>query len=220
MNRLANEQSPYLLQHADNPVDWYPWGKEAFKKAKELDRPIFLSIGYSTCHWCHVMEHESFEDSSVARIMNEHFVSVKVDREERPDVDQVYMTAVQLMRQQGGWPLNVIALPDGRPVWGGTYFPKAAWKSALMQLVEVHKSEPEKMEEYATKLAEGINQVDELAAVKVPEAFAVNTLHDMVTQWMLQFDKQKGGRAGAPKFPMPNNPVSYTHLTLPTIYSV
>ena len=122
-NRLDQETSPYLLQHADNPVDWYPWGEEAFVKAKEEDKPIFLSIGYATCHWCHVMEHESFEDPIVAALMNEAFVNVKVDREERPDIDEIYMNAVQAMTGQGGWPMSVFLLPDLRPFFGGTYFP-------------------------------------------------------------------------------------------------
>ncbi|MDX5325170.1 MAG: thioredoxin domain-containing protein, partial [Bacteroidota bacterium] len=123
-NALIHESSPYLLQHAHNPVDWYPWGEQALDIAKKENRLILVSIGYSSCHWCHVMAHESFEDAEVAGFMNEHFVNIKVDREERPDIDQVYMTAVQLMTRQGGWPLNVVTLPDGRPIWGGTYFRK------------------------------------------------------------------------------------------------
>src|SRR5438552_4495035 len=122
-NRLIHETSPYLRQHAHNPVDWYPWGPEALQRARDLDRPIFLSIGYSACHWCHVMEHESFEDPEVAEILNNNFVSIKVDREERPDVDQIYMTAVQLMTGQGGWPMSVWLTPGGKPFYGGTYFP-------------------------------------------------------------------------------------------------
>src|SRR5467141_2990983 len=122
-NRLALEKSPYLLQHKDNPVDWYPWGDEAFRRAKEEDKPLFVSIGYSTCHWCHVMEHESFEKEAIAGLLNRHFVSVKVDREERPDVDDVYMSAVQTMTGTGGWPLSVFLTPEGKPFYGGTYFP-------------------------------------------------------------------------------------------------
>ena len=124
MNHLANSTSPYLLQHANNPVNWYPWGAEALKKAKDENKLILVSIGYSACHWCHVMEHESFEDESVAAVMNEYFVCIKVDREERPDIDQIYMSAVQLMSGRGGWPLNCICLPDQRPIYGGTYFRK------------------------------------------------------------------------------------------------
>ena len=122
-NHLSHETSPYLLQHADNPVDWYPWGPEALQKARDEDKPIFLSIGYSACHWCHVMAHESFEDERVAAILNEHFVSIKVDREERPDLDRIYMGAVQAMTGSGGWPMSVFLTPDGRPFYGGTYFP-------------------------------------------------------------------------------------------------
>ncbi len=122
-NRLAKETSPYLLQHAHNPVDWYPWGSEAFEKAKKEDKPIFLSIGYSTCHWCHVMEHESFENEKIAEIMNEHFMSIKLDREQRPDVDEIYMNAVVMMTGSGGWPLSVFLTPEGKPFYGGTYFP-------------------------------------------------------------------------------------------------
>ncbi len=125
MNRLAGETSPYLRQHADNPVDWYPWGEEAFARARAEDKPILLSVGYSSCHWCHVMAHESFEDADVAAVMNERFVNVKVDREERPDVDAIYMQAVQAMTGRGGWPMTVFLDPDGRPFFGGTYFPKA-----------------------------------------------------------------------------------------------
>ena len=123
-NALAKEQSAYLRQHANNPVNWVPWAENHFLEAKENNRLIIISIGYAACHWCHVMEHESFEDKGVARLMNEHFISIKVDREERPDVDHVYMQALQLLTGQGGWPLNIVALPDGRPIWGGTYFPK------------------------------------------------------------------------------------------------
>ena len=124
-NKLAQETSPYLLQHADNPVDWYPWGEEAFAKAKAENKPILLSIGYAACHWCHVMAHESFEDADTAELMNRYFVNVKVDREERPDVDQIYMNAVVAMTRQGGWPLTAALTPEGKPFWGGTYFPPA-----------------------------------------------------------------------------------------------
>src|SRR5215208_1851456 len=124
-NRLAKETSPYLLQHRENPVDWYPWGEEAIERARRDDRPIFLSIGYSACHWCHVMEHESFESEAIARVLNENFVAIKVDREERPDLDQIYMNAVQMMTQHGGWPMSVFLTPDLKPFYGGTYFPPA-----------------------------------------------------------------------------------------------
>jgi len=141
-NRLALETSPYLLQHADNPVDWYPWGDEAFARARDEDKPLLISIGYAACHWCHVMEHESFEDASVAALMNEHFVCVKVDREERPDVDAIYMDAVQAMTGQGGWPLNAFVTPEGNPFWAGTYFPPQSrqqlpsWRDVLTSLAQ------------------------------------------------------------------------------------
>ncbi len=137
-NRLADEKSPYLLQHANNPVDWYPWSEEAFEKAKREDKPVFLSIGYSTCHWCHVMERESFEDPEVAGILNKNYVSVKVDREERPDVDHIYMAVCQALTGQGGWPLTVIMTPDKKPFFAGTYFPKEArWgRAGLMEILD------------------------------------------------------------------------------------
>src|SRR6187397_2109370 len=136
MNRLADETSPYLLQHADNPVDWYPWGEEALGRARDEDRPILLSIGYSACHWCHVMAHESFEDEATARVMNERFVNVKVDREERPDVDAIYMEAVQAMSGHGGWPMTVFLTPDGRPFFGGTYFPRES-RGGMMSFTDL-----------------------------------------------------------------------------------
>ena len=138
-NSLIKESSPYLLQHAHNPIDWRPWNKETLALAQEEAKLLLISIGYSACHWCHVMEYESFEDSVVSDFMNENFINIKVDREERPDIDQVYMDAVQLMQQRGGWPLNCIALPDGRPVWGGTYFPKEQWLTQIKQVVNFYK---------------------------------------------------------------------------------
>ena len=132
-NSLENETSPYLLQHAHNPVDWHPWNEETLLKAKKEDKLLLISIGYSSCHWCHVMEHESFEDSAVAKVMNDNFICIKIDREERPDVDQIYMTAVQLMNNSGGRPLNCIALPNRQPFWGGTYFRKDDWKKQMIK---------------------------------------------------------------------------------------
>src|ERR1044071_3042983 len=151
MNRLSKEKSPYLLQHAHNPVDWYPWGDEAFEKARAEDKPIFLSIGYSTCHWCHVMERESFEDETVAAYLNEHYISIKVDREERPDVDHVYMTALQAMSGNGGWPMSVFLTPDLKPFFAGTYFPprpmhgRASFMQVLERLSELWRDEREKI---------------------------------------------------------------------------
>ncbi len=166
MNRLANSASPYLLQHAHNPVDWYPWGPEALKRAKDENKLILVSIGYSACHWCHVMEHESFEDEQVAAVMNEYFVCIKVDREERPDVDQIYMSAVQLMTGRGGWPLNCICLPDQRPVYGGTYFRKNDWVSLLFNLADFYKQKPEEAREYAGKLTQGIRQYESVQFIE------------------------------------------------------
>ena len=162
-NHLANESSPYLLQHANNPVDWYPWGPEALEKAKAENKMLLISIGYAACHWCHVMEHESFEDTLVSGIMNENFVCIKVDREERPDIDDVYMTACHLSTGKScGWPLNSFALPDGRPVWAGTYFPKKQWVEVLEYFIKVRNEEPEKLEEFATQLTKGISDREQI----------------------------------------------------------
>src|SRR6187549_3995161 len=141
-NELIHESSPYLLQHAHNPVNWYPWGEQALQKAKTENKMLIISIGYAACHWCHVMEHESFEDEEVAKVMNENFICIKVDREERPDVDQVYMTAAQLISGRGGWPLNALALEDGKPFYAGTYFPKANWIQLLEFFIDLNKKEP------------------------------------------------------------------------------
>lgn len=204
-NRLINESSPYLLQHAYNPVDWYPWGEEALEKAQKEDKLIIISIGYAACHWCHVMEHESFEDSLVASVMNENFISIKVDREERPDVDDVYMTAAQLLTGRGGWPLNAIALPDGRPVFAGTYYPKEQWLNILEQINKVKNEDPERLKESAAKITEGIAST---ALIEVNENELDLSFSDVKTQlptMLSQFDEEYGGRRGAPKFPMPNS---------------
>ena len=150
-NKLIQSKSPYLLQHAYNPVEWQSWGKEAWTEAKNKNKLVLVSIGYSACHWCHVMEHESFEDYQTAEMMNLALVNIKVDREERPDVDMVYMDACQLMTGRGGWPLNAICLPDGRPVYAGTYFPKAQWQQIVMELSTQFQSDPAKFEDYASK---------------------------------------------------------------------
>ncbi|MBS1524972.1 MAG: thioredoxin domain-containing protein [Bacteroidetes bacterium] len=205
MNRLANSSSPYLLQHANNPVDWYPWGVEALQKAKDENKLILVSIGYSACHWCHVMEHESFEDEKVAAVMNEYFVCIKVDREERPDVDQIYMSAVQLMTGRGGWPLNCICLPDQRPIYGGTYFRKNDWVSLLFNLADFYKTKPAEAEEYASRLTEGINQYESIQFVEIAQEFKRADLELIVRNWQRYFDQQEGGLGSAPKFPMPNN---------------
>lgn len=215
-NSLIRETSPYLLQHAHNPVNWYAWNDETLEKAKKEDKPILISVGYSACHWCHVMEHESFEDESVAALMNEHFICIKVDREERPDIDQVYMLAVQLMTGQGGWPLNCFALPDGRPVYGGTYFPKERWKNILLNLADLYKNEPSRMLEYAVQLTEGIKMAELVKVSEIENEFISELLHKTYEQWKARFDDEYGGPNRAPKFPLPNNYqflLRYAHST-------
>ena len=204
-NELALETSPYLLQHQFNPVHWKAWGEAAFEEAARLNKPVIVSIGYSACHWCHVMEHETFEDVEAAAFMNEHFVCVKVDREERPDVDQVYMDAVQLMTQRGGWPLNCVAMPDGRPIWGGTYFPRAQWLKALEGLVAVWQDEPETARGYADRLSQAVQALHEAPLVKADgETSEVDkTIERLMRQWQASWDPNHGGQLGAPKFPLP-----------------
>jgi uncharacterized protein YyaL (SSP411 family) len=205
MNELHLETSPYLLQHANNPVHWKAWNATSLAKAKEQNQLIIISIGYSACHWCHVMEHESFENEAVAAVMNTHYVNIKVDREERPDLDAVYMKAVQIMTGQGGWPLNIVALPDGRPVWGGTYFRKDEWIDTLEQLQKMYQVAPEKMIDYAEKLHQGIQAI---SIVQNDGSVTTNQklqLENLVTQWKKSFDWEFGGLARAPKFMMPNN---------------
>ena len=204
-NRLSNESSPYLLQHAYNPVDWFPWGDEALQKAKSENKMMIVSIGYSACHWCHVMEHQSFEDEKVARIMNDLFVCIKVDREERPDIDQVYMSAVQLMTGQGGWPLNCFTLPDGRPIFGGTYFPKEKWISALISLADLWKNEPEKCMQYAHELTQGVQQLDSKISRSDGSAIFQQVADRAWQGWSDRIDTAEGGPNRAPKFPLPNN---------------
>lgn len=203
-NALINESSPYLLQHAHNPVDWQPWGPEALEQAERENKLLIVSIGYAACHWCHVMEHESFEDSLVAEIMNEHFIPIKVDREERPDVDDVYMTACHLVSGGGGWPLNAFALPNGKPVWAGTYFPKEQWMNILEQFKNLKENDYAKLEDQAEKITAGIQVQDEIDLVLTEEEFTtdeVKRLGEAMTQYI---DKDEGGQSGAPKFPMPN----------------
>lgn len=204
-NRLVNESSPYLLQHAHNPVDWYPWGEEAFARARAENKLVLVSIGYSSCHWCHVMERESFENDSIAQLMNERYVCIKVDREERPDVDQVYMTAVQLMTQRGGWPLNCFTLPDGRPVYGGTYFPPQQWAQVLQDLHATWTKDPAKVRTYAERLHQGVLSAELVHVNEEPPAFSARDLAGLVTVWDSTFDREHGGPDRAPKFPLPNN---------------
>ncbi|MFD1161766.1 thioredoxin domain-containing protein [Hwangdonia seohaensis] len=204
-NDLINETSPYLLQHAHNPVNWNPWSSKTLAKAKKENKLILISVGYAACHWCHVMEHESFEDSLVAQVMNKNFINIKVDREERPDVDQVYMSAVQLMTGSGGWPLNVIALPDGRPVWGGTYFKKEQWMDALEQISKLYVETPDKLYEYADKLEQGIKALDVVTLNTDEPVFEKSYIDEALTNWSKHFDNNEGGMNRAPKFMMPNN---------------
>ncbi|MEK7358788.1 MAG: thioredoxin domain-containing protein, partial [Planctomycetota bacterium] len=211
-NRLIQEKSPYLQQHAFNPVDWYPWGDEAFQTATEGDKPIFLSIGYSTCHWCHVMEHESFEDEEVAKILNEHFVSIKVDREERPDIDHVYMTVCQAMTGTGGWPLNLFLTPQKKPFYAGTYFPKTerygnpGLIAILKQIANLWNTNKESIiasSEQATQVLQSMKTTSS------GEVLTVETLKQAYGQLRNNYDGLYGGFGSAPKFPTPHN---YTFL--------
>jgi len=202
-NQLNSESSPYLLLHAHNPVNWYPWGKKSLEKARKENKLIVISIGYSACHWCHVMEKESFNDPEVARIMNEHFISIKVDREERPDIDQIYMTAAQLITGTGGWPLNVFALPDGKPFFAGTYFPKQAWISLLTQINHLYQQNPGKIIEQAQTLTNGIRTVDTITFRTEKADFNRKDLDKIFQNWENQIDFTWGGLKGAPKFPLP-----------------
>jgi len=205
MNELHLETSPYLLQHANNPIHWKAWNEASLAQAKTHDKLIIVSVGYSACHWCHVMEHESFEDNEVAALMNKHFISIKVDREERPDVDATYMKAVQLMTGQGGWPMNVVLLPDGRPVWGGTYFRKNQWMEALDQLQELFLEGRDKMEDYAEKLLTGVKHIGLAKSNSESEILAPFHIKKIVEKWAKSFDWDYGGYARAPKFMLPNN---------------
>ena len=202
-NSLINESSPYLLQHAHNPVDWHPWGEEVFGLAKTGNKLLIVSMGYAACHWCHVMEHECFEDEAVAWFMNENFVCVKVDREERPDVDQVYMNAVQLIAGNGGWPLNVICLPDGRPVYGGTYFPKQRWLAMLEQVLDFVRKNPAEAEQQAKSLTEGIRGSELIHENTEAAEFSMDELASVFSNWKKGIDFIHGGLHHAPKFPLP-----------------
>ena len=208
-NRLANETSPYLLQHKDNPVDWYPWGEEALRRAQEEDKPVLLSVGYSACHWCHVMERESFEDEATARIMNEHFVSVKVDREERPDIDSIYMSAVQALTRSGGWPMTVFLTPDGAPFYGGTYFPPAprgglpSFQQVLLSLADAYENRRDEVLRSAESVREYLQAATGAAMPKA--TVGVGLLDGAATSLISQLDRRFGGFGGAPKFPQAMN---------------
>ncbi|MFM8593303.1 MAG: thioredoxin domain-containing protein, partial [Chloroflexota bacterium] len=204
-NRLAQETSPYLLQHKDNPVDWYPWGPEALARAKELGRPMLVSVGYSACHWCHVMEHESFDDPAVAELMNSLFVNIKVDREERPDLDNLFMSAVQAMSGQGGWPLNIFLTPSGVPFYGGTYFPPEdrtgipSWSKVIQAVSDAYTSKREEVEESAKNIADFLERTNET----IPDRELLNhaVFDEMVEGLAAGFDPENGGFGRAPKFP-------------------
>jgi len=207
-NRLVFEKSPYLLQHAANPVDWRPWGEEAFAEARQQDKPVFLSVGYSTCHWCHVMEHESFEDDEVAALMNEHFIAIKVDREERPDIDNVYMTVTQAMTGSGGWPMTVVMTPDKKPFFAGTYFPKEGrqGRPGMMQLVphlsDAWKKQRDKVNELADRITTNLHQLTSGSPGEALDASVLDKAYQMLAG---QFDTEQGGFGRAPKFPVPHN---------------
>ncbi|UCF81673.1 MAG: DUF255 domain-containing protein [Acidobacteriota bacterium] len=217
-NHLIHEKSPYLLQHAYNPVDWHPWGEEAFEKARKEDKPVFLSVGYSACHWCHVMERESFENEEVAKILNEHFVSVKVDREERPDVDNLYMAAVQMMTRSGGWPMTVVMTPDGKPFFGGTYFPpddragRRGFKSIMLELAEAWRNNRDEVAAVAERTAAALKQrltpdesgADEGGEMRGEAVLDSTLVGDIVDGLARRFDPRNGGFGSRPKFP-PHN---------------
>ncbi len=211
-NRLKDEKSPYLLQHAENPVDWYPWGDEAFEKAREMDRPIFLSIGYSTCHWCHVMERESFEDAEVAGLMNENFVSIKVDREERPDIDNIYMTVCHVVsRKSCGWPLNIVMTPEGKPFFAGTYMPKenrygrVGMKELVPAIKEIWDNKREEVLESARQITDAVSSLGDSLRGAGSLPLDEKTLGDAYGYFLSAFDPDEGGFGSAPKFPTPHN---------------
>lgn len=207
-NALAKEKSPYLLQHKDNPVDWYPWGDEAFDKARKENKPVFLSIGYATCHWCHVMAHESFEDESIASLLNDAFINVKVDREERPDIDSMYMTVCQMLNGHGGWPLTIVLTPDKEPFFAATYIPKEArfGRIGLRQLIPGIKGmwthEPDKIKRAVKSIKEGFGKSQQFESGEFPGSEAINYAAE---QFTMRFDDAFGGFGNAPKFPSPHN---------------
>ena len=206
-NRLIHESSPYLLQHAYNPVDWYPWGEEALQKARAQEKPILVSIGYAACHWCHVMEHQCFERADIAQVMNEHFVCIKVDREERPDVDQIYMDAVHAMGVQGGWPLNVFLNSEAQPFYGGTYFPPEQWVKVLGNIAQAYHNHREELNRSAQQFTAHLNTSDlQKYGLQQPEPdFTEADFHLLFYHFGLRFDRDRGGLGQAPKFPMPVN---------------
>ncbi|OUM99706.1 MAG: hypothetical protein BAA04_00590, partial [Firmicutes bacterium ZCTH02-B6] len=210
-NRLIHESSPYLRQHAHNPVDWYPWGTEAMERARRENKPILLSIGYSACHWCHVMERESFTDPEIAAIMNEHFVNIKVDREERPDLDHTYQLAAQVLSGQGGWPLTVVLTPDLRPFFAGTYFPpedrygRPGFKRVLLTLQKVYAAEPDRIERVAAEVAQALGKANQLGRTGTRSVPGRDLVRQGVERLLATADRAWGGFGGAPKFPVVPN---------------
>lgn len=204
-NSLINETSPYLLQHAHNPVDWQPWSDSALEEAVKTNKLLIVSIGYSSCHWCHVMEKETFADENIARIMNERFINIKVDREERPDLDHVYMTAVQLMQGNGGWPLNVILLPNGKPVYGGTYHTNEQWKEVLDKITDLYQTDPQKLTDYADKISSGIHATNVIEPKNDNTHLTKDALDLSVNNWQKNWDSKWGGDLGNQKFIKPHS---------------
>ena len=204
-NRLINETSPYLLQHAHNPVDWFPWGEEALATARREQKPILLSIGYSACHWCHVMEHESFENEAIAKLMNDNFVNIKVDREERPDLDHIYMSAVQMMTQHGGWPMTVFLTPDAVPFYAGTYFPPAdrynmpGFPRVLISVADAYRERHQDIQQTAASV---LNELQRATATQESNELLAPELLDLANRGIVRnYDSTNGGFGGAPKFP-------------------
>lgn len=201
LNRLSKASSPYLREHADNPVDWYEWGDEALERAAREGKPLIVSIGYASCHWCHVMEDETFMDTAVARVMNENFIAIKIDREERPDIDQIYLTAAQLISGNAGWPLNAFALPDGRPFYAATYFPKKQWLRLLEQVADTYANDQRTLRTQASELTKGVRIQDPFITEEEP---AKKNFNELYANWQAQIDGDAGGLRGAPKFPLPS----------------
>ena len=199
INRLIADDSPYLLQHAHNPVDWYPWGREAFEAARLQHKPVFLSIGYATCHWCHVMEEECFESVRVAKILNDHFIAVKVDREQYPDIDQTYMTAVQLLTGRGGWPMSSFLTAEGKPFFGGTYFPAATFADLLIRIHRAWESQYDSLLRQAEQIADAVHHAAS-ARLQLAE-LDEKALQAAVDETLARYDAKRGGFGGAPKFP-------------------
>src|SRR5512145_1563380 len=204
-NRLSRETSPYLLQHAHNPVDWYPWGEEAFQKARSENKPILLSIGYSACHWCHVMEHESFENDKIAALMNELFVNIKVDREERPDLDEIYMNAVQMLTGRGGWPMTMFLTPERKPFYGGTYFPPEdrggmpGFPRILLGVSQAYRERPADVDKSVVQILSALRRMTESALSQ--KTFSLTAIGDGAEKIARAYDAENGGLGQAPKFP-------------------